>query len=274
VPLAGGRCDAAIAQAFRPDGFPKTQRPCCSSDSVTLEGVSYNWGMPEANQNEFLREEFNRWAEAGRGEGMEHDHLPITLPVLEKMNLKPTDNVLDVGCGSGWLSRRLAKMATEGRVVGMDVSDEMIRVARRTSAGEDNILYVTGEVAQVPWESNFFHHAISIESAYYWPDPAAGVKEIVRVLQPGGAAWILINYYRDNPHCHQWGPLLAIPTHLLSTEEWVSFFRAAGCTQVSHERIPDPSSSPETYTGRWFQDAAQLHAFKAEGALLVHAVKT
>ncbi len=36
---------------------------------------------PSITQNESLREEFNRWAEAGRGEGMEQDHLPITLPV-------------------------------------------------------------------------------------------------------------------------------------------------------------------------------------------------
>ena len=45
--------------------------------------------MAEPKQSEALREEFNRWAEAGRGEGMERDHLPITLPVLEKMGLEP-----------------------------------------------------------------------------------------------------------------------------------------------------------------------------------------
>jgi hypothetical protein len=42
---------------------------------------------------------------------------------------------------------------------------------------------------------------------------------------------------------------------------------------VAHERVVDPSPSPETYTGRWFRDAAQLRAFKAEGALLVHGEK-
>src|SRR5215472_6438095 len=143
---------------------------------------------------ENLREEFNRWAEVERGEGMERDHLPIVLPVLEKMRIAPGDNLLDVGCGSGWLSRRLAKVAPEGRVVGMDISDEMIRVARRTSAEHTNILYVNGE--------------------------AAGIREIFRVLGPGGAVWILINYYRDNVHCHQWGPLLAVSTQLLAAAEW------------------------------------------------------
>ncbi|HET6932679.1 MAG TPA: class I SAM-dependent methyltransferase [Candidatus Acidoferrum sp.] len=229
--------------------------------------------MPEQANNELLREEFNRWAEAGRGEGMERDHLPITLPVLEKMGLAATDNVLDVGCGSGWLARRLAERVTEGRVVGMDVSDEMIRVARRTSLEFENILYATGEVGEIPWETNFFSHAISVESAYYWPEPAAGIREIFRVLRPGGLAWILINYYRDNPHCHQWGALLAVRTHLLSAEEWMGFFRAAGFTDVAQERVVDPSPSPEEYSGRWFRDATELRAFKAEGALLVHGRK-
>ena len=223
--------------------------------------------------SEDLRQEFNRWAEAGRGEGMERDHLPIVLPVLEKMRVGTADNVLDVGCGSGWLSRRLANLAPEGRVVGMDISDEMIRMARRTSAEYENILYVDGEVAEIPWEPNFFHHAISVESAYYWPEPAAGMREIFRVLRPGGAAWILINYYRDNLHCHQWGPLLAVKTHLLAAEEWMETMRAAGFMKVAEQRVVDGSPRPETYRGRWFRDAEQFEAFRAEGALLVRGVK-
>jgi SAM-dependent methyltransferase len=220
-------------------------------------------------QGSELREEFNRWAQAGRGEGMERDHLPIALPVLERMRIAAADNLLDVGCGSGWLSRRLAVLAPEGRVVGMDISDEMIRLARRSSLERDNILYVQGEVAGIPWESNFFHHAISVESAYYWQEPAAGIKEIYRVLRLGGSAWILINYYRDNPHCHQWGELLAVKTQLLLAEEWMELFRAAGFAEVAQERVVDASPTPESYTGQWFRDAAQLRAFKAEGALLV-----
>lgn len=229
--------------------------------------------MAEQEHGRELREEFNRWAEAGRGEGMERDHLPITLPVLEQMRIAASDNVLDVGCGSGWLSRRLAKLAREGRVVGMDISDEMIRVARRTSLEQDNILYVQGEAGEIPWEPNFFHHAISVESAYYWPEPGAGIREISRVLRPGGKTWILINYYRDNPHCHQWGALLAVQTQLLLAEEWMELFREAGFAEVGQERVVDASPTPESYTGRWFRDAEQLRAFKAEGALLIHGVK-
>ena len=229
--------------------------------------------MTQTTENQQLREEFNRWAESGRGEGMKEDHLPITLPVIERMRLSTTESVLDVGCGAGWLLRLLAERVTEGRVVGMDVSDEMVRHARRNCLDLPQVMAVPGSVDEIPWENDFFTKVISVESAYYWPDPAAGLREIFRVLRPGGSAWILINYYRDNPHCHQWGSLLTIPTHLLSAEEWAERFRSAGFTRVEHASIPDPTQGPTEYTGRWFRDAAQLAAFRAMGALLVHGAK-
>jgi SAM-dependent methyltransferase len=227
----------------------------------------------EATHHEQLREEFNRWAEAGRGEGMEQDHLPIVLPVLDRMQLQPYDNVLDVGCGAGWLSSLLAEHVPEGRVIGIDVSDEMIRHARRRNVNIENVLSVVGEAEQIPWDANFFTHAISVESAYYWPDPARALQEIFRVLREGGSAWVAINYYRDNQHSHQWGEILTVPAHLLSADEWAALFRNAGFADVAHERIPDPTPAPETYSGRWFRDAAQLRAFREVGALLVHGIK-
>jgi SAM-dependent methyltransferase len=229
--------------------------------------------MPEAKRQEQLREEFNRWADAGRGEEMEHDHWPITKPALELMRIAPTDNILDVGCGAGWLSRILSRGVPEGRVVGMDISDEMIHRARRASVDFANLVFIVGEVDEIPWESNFFSRVISVESSYYWPDPAKGIREIYRVLGEGGSAWILINYYRDNPHSHQWGAQLTVPTHLLSGDEWGKMFRGAGFKDVAHRRIPDPTPNPAVYTGRWFRDAAQLADFRAIGALLIHGTK-
>jgi SAM-dependent methyltransferase len=220
-----------------------------------------------------LREEFNRWADSGKGESMEHEHWPITKPVLGLMQIEATDNILDVGCGAGWLSRILAPRVPQGRVVGMDISDEMIHRAREASVKNENLVFVVGAVDEIPWEANFFQRVISVESSYYWPDPAKGVREIHRVLAEGGSAWILINYYRDNPHSHQWGEKLAVPTHLLSAEEWKDMFRAAGFASVGHRLIPDPTPNPDVYTGRWFRDAKQLAEFRAIGALLIHGTK-
>ena len=229
--------------------------------------------MAEITPSDSLRDEFNRWAAAGRGEGMELEHLPIVLPLLDHMRLAADENILEVGCGTGWLVALLAEQAPEGRVVGLDVSDEMVRRARQRNDEIENVMFVTGEAGEIPWDAQFFSQVLSVESAYYWPDPARGVREMFRVLREGGSAWVLINFYRENPHAHQWREVLTVPVHLHSAEEWAALFRDAGFTEVSWERIADPTPVPETYMGRWFRDAAQLRAFRETGALLVRGVR-
>lgn len=210
---------------------------------------------------------------------MEQDHWPIAQPVLGQMRIAEDDQILDLGCGAGWLSRILARGVPRGRVLGVDISDEMIRRARDASNNLPNLEFRVGSVDAIPADSDLpavagsFTRIISVESAYYWPDPAQGVREMFRVLRAKGAAWIVINYYRDNPHCHQWGAILSIPAQLLSADEWERLFRDAGFAHVAHFRVPDPTPNPEVYTGRWFRDAAHLAAFRREGALVVHGEK-
>ncbi len=229
--------------------------------------------MADSQEATLLRDEFNRWAEAGRGEEMEDHHRPIVEPTLELIPIQIGDSVLDVGCGSGWLCREIARRAPSGHIVGMDVSDEMIRRARKLSENFRNTTFIEGTAENIPWSSGFFAKAISVESAYYWPKPAAGLREMLRVLAPGGSAWILINYYHDNPYCHQWGPILQVPTHLLSAAEWMQQFTDAGFVEVFDRRIPDRSPTPEVYEGRWFRNAEEMSKFKALGALLVSGKK-
>jgi ubiquinone/menaquinone biosynthesis C-methylase UbiE len=227
----------------------------------------------EPELNERLRDEFNRWAEAGLGESLEEDHLPIVLPVLDQMNLARDANVLDVGCGTGWLARLIAERVPEGRVIGMDISDEMVRRARRNYVAVENAMFVVGSADEIPWDANFFTRAISVESAYYWPEPARGLREIRRVLREGGSAWILINYYLENVHSHHFAELFATPTHLLSAEQWEALFRGAGFHSVGHRQIPDPTPVPESFRDEWFGDAGELRAFRQTGALLIHGTK-
>jgi arsenite methyltransferase len=229
--------------------------------------------MSDSSQTEQLREEFNRWAQAGHGEEMESHHLPIVLPMLPLMKIGEHESILDVGCGAGWLCRMLASQIPHGRVVGLDVSNEMIDRAHAASAKFPNLTFAVGGVEHIPSPDSSFTRVVSVESAYYWPDPEKGIQEIFRVLAPGGSAWILINYYRDNPHCHQWGAQYSIPSHLLWADEWADLYRRAGFTSVEHHRIPDESPTPEVYSGRWFRDAEQMRKFKQEGALLVTGVK-
>jgi len=66
---------------------------------------------------------------------------------------------LDVGCGAAAFAAAV-EIGADGRVVGMDISDEMIRHARRSSVDFDNLMFVAGEVAQIPWQPHFFSHVI------------------------------------------------------------------------------------------------------------------
>src|SRR6266571_2065145 len=94
-----------------------------------------------------LQQEFNRWAEQGEGPKMERHHLDITEKTMRRMDLRQGERILDLGCGSGWATRLLARMVGEGpqsfgQVVGVDISDEMIRQARTASRDFDNVMYV------------------------------------------------------------------------------------------------------------------------------------
>src|SRR6202050_5283423 len=131
--------------------------------------------MPEKSltPDEKLQQEFNRWAAAGEGPKMENHHLDITAKTLRRMHLCPGERVLDLGCGSGWATRLLAHMTGDGpqgfgQVVGVDISDEMIRRARAASKEFDNVMFVVGSAAQIPWEENFFDKVLSVESFYYY----------------------------------------------------------------------------------------------------------
>ena len=220
-----------------------------------------------------LREEFNRWAEAGRGEEMGEEHAAIAAGMLAEMRFAPTDKILDLGCGAGWLCGILADKAPQGQVVGVDVADEMIRRARQRHVERAHMMFVVGEAEDIPWDDNFFNHVVSVESAYYWPEPAKAFREIFRVLQPGGELRVLINLYRENAYSHPWREKLAVPTHLLSGDDWCGLMEQAGFRAARHSRIVDPRPVPAGYQSKWFKSAAELGEFRRQGALLASGRK-
>jgi len=223
--------------------------------------------------DEQMRQEFNQWAEAGKGEGMEQEHLSITQQTLALMGLKPGQKVLDLGCGAGWASRLLAQAVgggdRPGQVVGLDVSDEMIRHARANTKDLDNVLFILGSAQQIPWEENFFDRVLSVESFYYYGDQDGALDELLRVLAPQGELYILINLYRDNPYSLRWVDGLKVPVQVRSEQEYVDLIKRHGYDDVRAMRIPDLTPTPDPYTGRWFKDAAELRDFKRIGALLL-----
>jgi ubiquinone/menaquinone biosynthesis C-methylase UbiE len=234
--------------------------------------------MRRQDSDEILRQEFNEWAAAGRGEEMEQHHISIAEQTIRRMNLQPGERVLDLGCGVGWATRILARLVGDnveggGQVVGLDVSDEMISCARAASKDFENVMYVWGSAQRIPWQENFFDKILSIESFYYYADQDLALAELFRVMAPNAKLYILINLYKENHYSLRWVDELKVPVQVRGEQEYVDLLRKHTFQNAEAIRIPDETPTPATYSGKWFKDADELRDFKRIGALLLIAQK-
>ena len=219
---------------------------------------------------ELIRREFNRWAEQGRGRGMEKSHWEITRQLIDLMHVQPHDNVADLGCGVGWATRVLAERASRGLVVGIDLSDQMIEQAVSEYRNPANAIFLVADAARIPCADGFFTSLLSVESIYYYPNLEGVFQEVCRILRPASKAHFLVNYYRENVYSHAWAKHIDIPVHLLSTHDYARLLGAAGFSTVSHRRIIDSTPLPEDWNpSKWFPTRQEQMRFQAEGALLL-----
>jgi SAM-dependent methyltransferase len=107
----------------------------------------------------------------------------------------PSPRVLEIGFGPGWALAQLARPAhrprPDGRpsLVGIEASETMLASARRRLAQPiaDGVVALSlGDVAALAEPDSSFTHALAVYSLMFWPDPGAGLREIARVLAPGG----------------------------------------------------------------------------------------
>ncbi|MCM3901788.1 MAG: class I SAM-dependent methyltransferase [Pyrinomonadaceae bacterium] len=221
--------------------------------------------------NEPLRLEFNEWALAGKGASMERGHRPVGEQAIERMQIPTQATVLDVGCGSGWATRLMARCARDGRVVGIDVSDEMVRLARDESADYPNVEFQVASAEQLPFDDREFSHAFSMESLYYYSDIARALGEIRRVMKAGGLFVAVVDLYQENEPSHQWIDSLKVPVQLLSAVEYCSLLERSGFMNVRHERLFDPTPVPEVYTGTTFKTRDDFVLYRQNGSLMLRA---
>lgn len=222
-----------------------------------------------ADSNEQLRTEFNDWARAGKGESMERGHRPVGEQAIAKMRISPDARVLDIGCGSGWATRLMADYAFAGRVTGIDISDEMVQLARESSKANSNVDYEVASAEQLAFNDNEFSHAFSMESLYYYRDIPKALSEIQRVLKPGGLFFAVVDLYWENEATHQWIDTLRVPVELLSIDDYRSLFIDAGFENIRDERILDPRPVPDDYTSGSFQSREDYVSYREQGSLMV-----
>lgn len=219
--------------------------------------------------DERLRLEFNDWARAGKGGGMEKGHRPVGEQAIELMAIPADARVLDVGCGSGWATRLMAEQASNGSVVGIDIADEMIKLARDTSSSFSNVEFQVASAEKLPFANAEFTHAFSMESLYYYADVLGALREIKRVLCPGGLFVTVVDLYYENRPSHQWIEQLKVPVQLLSTAQYHALFQQAGFVNVRDRRVLDPTPVPEDYVSGSFKTRDDLVEYRAAGSLML-----
>ncbi len=153
--------------------------------------------------------------------------------------------VLDLGSGGG-LDCFLAakKVGPSGRVVGLDMSADMVQLARRNarSVGAENVRFRLGEMEEMPFPDGSFDVIISNCVINLSPDKDAVLRECHRVLKPGGRLWVSDIVWTREPSEAERGDLgswTACVAGALTEPDYVSKVRAAGFREVRVERKED-----------------------------------
>ena len=98
--------------------------------------------------------------------------------------------ILDLGSGTGYLSIEIARRSPGLQVYGIDLSRQMVKIARRRARGVDNARFVFGNAAKLPFKDNSIDLVISTGASHHWKTPRMVFDECYRVLKTGKEAWI------------------------------------------------------------------------------------
>lgn len=224
-----------------------------------------------------VREEFDAWAADGRDKGMEERHWHTAKHALAGMPVEPNDTVLDLGSGSGYALRAIADTTPIARGYGLDGSPEMVRNAREYTRGQyDTLGFLVGDFGSLPFADDSIDHVFSMEAFYYASDPHHTLREVARVLRPGGTFHCAVNYYEENVHSHDWQANIEVPMTRWSSAQYRAAFRAAGFAVATQTRIPDDvvEIPPEEAfpTESWETREAMVERYRRFGTLLTVGV--
>jgi arsenite methyltransferase len=155
---------------------------------------------------------------------------------LHQLRLRPGEAVIDIGCGPGYLSESMAEaVAPGGRVLALDISKDILEFAQRRN-DKPWLSYRQGDAMALSEPDGSFDVAVSMQVLEYIPDADLGMREMARVLKPGGRAlvvatdWDALVWHSENPPrmkqvLHAWERHCTDP-HLPRT--MISRLKAAG----------------------------------------------
>ena len=131
-------------------------------------------------------ERFDQWASTYENSWLQRaffDQTHKAALALAATIVHQPGSVLDVGCGTGRLLRRANRYWPEAQLIGVDPAQGMIEQAKLLTP---NATFYTAMAETLPLQDNSVDLAISTISFHHWQNQAAGIREIARVLRPGG----------------------------------------------------------------------------------------
>lgn len=130
---------------------------------------------------------------------MNSRHSKVTDWGLGYLHIEKQFTILDVGCGGGRTLGKLAAQASEGKVYGIDHSEQSVATSKKTNArwiDMDRVEVRLGTVSQLPFRDGIFDLVTAVESHFWWADLPADIREVYRVLKPHGQFVVIAEIYK------------------------------------------------------------------------------
>ncbi len=115
--------------------------------------------------------------------------LPIVDTITKNYNAKDA-KILDIGSGPGLLVKMLAEKSNKFEMVGLDISEEALSLARKNTTGLENVTFRQGRASNLPFPDKTFDIVISKDSLHHFENAKKAIKEMARVAKPGGLLYI------------------------------------------------------------------------------------
>ena len=179
---------------------------------------------------------FHDWALVGKDEGMEKGHAASVSEMLEFIwqQVESTDknfSAVDVGCGNGWVVRKLKSYENCEYAMGIDGAEAMIAKAKTIDANTDYAQALLPDF-QPKRKFDFIH---SMEFLYYLKEPENMLKLFHdNWLEDGGWAVIGIDHYAENEDSLSWPDYVGVHMSTRTTEQWQQAWMDAGFTNIKH----------------------------------------
>lgn len=176
---------------------------------------------------------------------MNKSHSKLTDWGLSHVSIAPHYTILDVGCGGGRTVGKLAALATQGNVFGVDYSADSVAVSQKINApaiATGRVEIRQAPVSQLPFPDNTFDLITAVETHFWWSNLAGDMREVFRVAKPGGTLILIAEIYKGaNTIAAKLAEKYAdrSPITLLSPDDHRDLLRNTGFAGIQIDAQPD-----------------------------------